>query len=81
MDKKTLTESVIQKAKRIRNPLCKRLYTIKEAAEYLGRAEWGVRDLIWKKEIPVVRGRGSRKIFLDISDLEAYVNRNKYVYH
>jgi hypothetical protein len=27
--------------------LRKLLFTLKEAAEYLGRSEWGVRELIW----------------------------------
>ena len=58
----------------------KRLYTIREAAAYLGRTEWGVRDLIWSREIPVVKGTSRRKIYLDILDLEAYVTRNKTQY-
>ncbi len=63
------------------NPLGKRLYTLKEAARYLGRSDWGMRDLIWAGKIPVVREEGGRKIFIDILDLIAYVERNKAVYH
>ena len=62
------------------NPV-KRLYTLKEAARYLGRSEWGMRDLIWAGKIPVVREEGKRKIFIDVHDLVAYVERNKAVYH
>jgi hypothetical protein len=58
----------------------KRLYTIKEAAIYLGRGEWGVRELIWKQAIPVVKEEGGRKIFIDIIDLENYINKNKSFY-
>ena len=61
------------------SPLHKRLYTLKEAAEYLGRSVWSVRELIWAGKIPVVRGDGDRKIFLDIHDIEEYINRNKLV--
>ena len=61
--------------------LSKRLYTLKEAAQYLGRSEWGMRELIWAGKIPVVREEGGRKIFIDILDLVAYVERNKAVYH
>ena len=64
----------------ISNPLCKRLYTLKESAEYLGRSEWGMRDLIWAGKIPVVREDGSRKIYVDILDLEEFVNHNKSIY-
>ena len=62
------------------NPLGKRLYNVKEAAQYLGRSVWGVRELIWAGEIPIVRGEGNRKIFLDVTDLDEYVRRNKSTY-
>ena len=58
----------------------KRLYTVKEAAEYLGRSEWGMRELIWAGEIPVVRQEGGRKIFLDIKDLMEFIEKNKSTY-
>ena len=61
-------------------PLRKRLYTLKEAAEYLGRSEWGMRELIWAGSIPVVRTEGGRKIFLDIEDLNDFINQNKSIY-
>jgi excisionase family DNA binding protein len=66
--------------KSISNPLDKRLYTLKEAALYLGRSVWGIRELIWSGKIPVVRGEGSRKIFLDIEDLNAFINGHKAIY-
>jgi excisionase family DNA binding protein len=53
----------------------KRLYTLKEASAYLGRSVWGVRELIWAGKIPVVRD--GRKIFIDILDLEKFVESNK----
>ncbi len=69
-----------QPGRKIQGPhLSKRLYTLKEAAEYLGRSEWGMRELIWAGKIPVVRE--GRKIFVDVDDLVAYVERNKEVYH
>jgi hypothetical protein len=63
-----------------RTPVLKRLYTLKEGAEYLGRSEWGMRELIWAGEIPVVKTEGGRKIFLDIEDLIDFINRNKSTY-
>ena len=79
MDGKTVTYqgNKIQKSA----PAVKRLYTLSEAAQYLGRSEWGMRDLIWAGKIPVVREKGGRKIFIDIHELVAYVERNRAVYH
>lgn len=71
----------LQKAQGIRNPMSKRLYTLKEAAEYLGRSEWGMRDLIWKQVIPVVKQPMCRKIYLDVSDLDAFIDKNKALYN
>jgi hypothetical protein len=65
---------------RISNPLCKRLYTLHEAAGYLGRSEWGMRELIWSGAIPVVRPTGGRKLYLDIMDLDSFITKNKSVY-
>ena len=56
----------------------KRLYTLKEASTYLGRSVWGVRELIWAGKIPVVRD--GRRIFIDILDLERFVEMNKSTY-
>ena len=70
----------IKEAHGISNPLSKRLYTLKEAAEYLGRSEWSMRELIWAGRIPVVRVDGGRKIFVDILDLMEFVEKNKSVY-
>ena len=79
--KETQTDTGSQKAQRIGNPLFKRLFTIKEAAVYLGRSVWSIRDLIWSGIIPVVKVSGGRKIYLDIVDLEEFINKNKEIYH
>jgi hypothetical protein len=81
MGKKTQTGIESKKAQGIYNPLGKRLYTLKEAAEYLGRSLWGMRDLIWKQVIPVVKQPMCRKIYLDINDLNAFIEKNKAVYN
>ena len=60
--------------------MSKRLYTLKEAAEYLGRSEWSMRELIWARKIPVVREDGGRKIYLDVSDLDRFIEQNKVTY-
>jgi hypothetical protein len=74
------SDQLIRKSEGFTNPLCKRLYTIKEGAGYLGRSEWGMRELIWAGEIAVVRTDGGRKIFLDIQELNDFIDRHKSVY-
>ncbi|HOE73140.1 MAG TPA: helix-turn-helix domain-containing protein [Deltaproteobacteria bacterium] len=64
------------RAHRISNPMRKRLFTIKEAAVYLGRPVWGVRTLIWNGRIPVIQD--GRKYFIDINDLDDYIERQKF---
>ena len=68
----------VKKAQGIRNPLPKRLYTLSEAAHYLGRTLWSMRELVWKGSIPIVRE--GKRIFVDVTDLEAYVSKNKTTY-
>jgi len=53
----------------------KRLYTVAEAAEYLGHTVWGLRSLIWSKTLPVVQN--GRKQFVDIFDLNTFIEKNK----
>jgi excisionase family DNA binding protein len=52
------------------------LFTVKEAAVYLGRSEQAVQHLIFQKELPVVRV--GRRVHLDRRDLEAWIEKNKY---
>lgn len=61
-----------------KKPLTKRLYTLKEAAVYLGRKESGMRILMWNGQIPVVRGDGSRKCYFDIHDMDKFIEDNKH---
>ena len=68
----------VKKTQGIGNPLCplkKRLYSVPEAAEYLGRSVWSIRELIWNGSIPCVRM--GRRVHLDIIDLDNWIERNK----
>jgi excisionase family DNA binding protein len=56
-------------------PLKKRLYSISEAASYLGRSVWSIRELIWKGSLPCVRE--GRRIHLDIIDLDQWIEKRK----
>jgi excisionase family DNA binding protein len=62
----------------ISKPLPKRLYTLPEAARYLGRTLWSMRELVWAGKLPIVRD--GKRIFVDINDLELYVTKNKMMY-
>lgn len=55
----------------------KRLYTLREAGEYLGRPTWGIRELIWSGKIPVIQDGKGGKMYLDINDLDGYIDRSK----
>lgn len=70
------------KAQRIANPvgerLNKRLYTIQESAEYLGRSVWSVRELIWKGLIPYIKV--GRRVHVDIYDLERFIETHKITF-
>ncbi len=56
----------------------KRLYSIKEAAVFLGRSDWSVREMLWAAKLPYIKD--GKRIFIDIIDLEAWVDRNKQVF-
>jgi len=56
-------------------PVPKRLYSVTEAAEYMGLTMWGLRHMIEVGRLPVVRN--GRRILLDIRDMDAYIDQNK----
>ena len=58
--------------------LAKRLYTIPEAAIYLGRSPGAVRSLIWSGKLPAVRD--GKRILVDIHDMDRWVEANKVCY-
>jgi excisionase family DNA binding protein len=55
-----------------------RLITIKQGAVYLGRGVYGVRELIWSGRLPYVQMGKGGKIWLDIRDLELWIQNNKW---
>ena len=57
------------------NRVQKRLYSLAEAAEYLGRSEWSVRRLIWVGKLPQVRS--GKRVHLDIEDMDKFIESNK----
>lgn len=68
-----------KKTRLIHYQMRKRLYTLEEASEYLGRPVYSVRCLIWKGSLPVVKEDGSKKQYLDIHDMDQFIETNKVV--
>ena len=71
------------KAQRISNPSQKpnkRLYSIPEAGQYLGRTVWSIREMIYAGKIPYIRD--GRRMLLDIKDMDSWIeeNRTRYSY-
>ena len=75
MASKTNISKGLKKAQRIGNPLTKRLFDLKEAAIYLGRPIFSVRTLIWNGDLP--RVKEGRKYYLDVYDMDDYIEKNK----
>ncbi len=70
------------KTQRISNPsqkLNKRLYSIPEAGQYLGRTVWSVREMVYTGKIPYIRD--GRRMFLDIRDMDSWIENNRCQYH
>ena len=56
-----------------------RLYSIPEAAAYLGRSVWSMREMVWAGKLPAVRD--GRRIFIDLEDMNRWIAQNKIKEH
>ncbi len=67
------------KAQRIHNPIggrpIKRLYSVEDAAEYLGHSVWGVREMLYAGKLPFIKD--GRRILVDIKDMDDWIEKNK----
>lgn len=79
MGAKECTGKAFSRAQGITNPQSPRLLTLKRGAEYLGLTVWAMRERIWAGQIPVVQFPGGRKQYLDIQDLDRFVDMHKRV--
>ena len=77
--KESRNNQVAMKEQRIDNPIqirpTKRLFSINEAAVYLGRTVCALREMLWAGKIPYVKD--GKRILLDIKDMEAWIEKNK----
>jgi hypothetical protein len=77
MASKSRTDKDSQEERKIPNLMRPRLLPLKKAAEYLGLTVWGMREAVWRGDIPVVKFPGGRKMFIDTQDLENFIQSNK----
>ena len=52
-----------------------RLFSVKDAAEYLGRSPHAIRNMISRKALPTVRQDG--RVYLDREDLDRLIEMHK----
>ncbi len=52
-----------------------RLLTVREAAEYIGRTETAVRELVWNGKLAHIRA--DRRVMFDIRDLDRWIDTNR----
>lgn len=73
----TKSERLIKYKAQRKNPKgpAKRLYTVPEAAFYLGRTVDALREIIWSGRLPCVKD--GRRVLLDVRDLDDFIDRNK----
>ena len=53
----------------------KRLYSVPEAACYLGRTVDALREVIWSGRLPYVKD--GRRVLIDIKDMDRFIENNK----
>lgn len=58
--------------------MAKRLLNEKEAAHYLGRSVWGIREMRYAGKLPFVKD--GRRVLFDIRDLDTWIDRTKMQY-
>jgi excisionase family DNA binding protein len=80
MSQKETKSRAFEYQKALHNHSGKRLYTLKEASEYLGRTVWAMRDLVYSGGVPHVRLPGERRYYFDVVDLDELIKRNKSSY-
>lgn len=74
----TKTQKIHKPVGAFKEPLRKRLLSVQEASIYIGRSIPALRELIWAGRLPIVKT--DRRIFLDVLDLDKWIDQNKTRY-
>jgi hypothetical protein len=69
----THANRAVQRLEEFSSAISPRLSTLKKAADFLGLTVWALRERIWAGHIPVVQFPGGRKQYVDIRDLEGFI--------
>lgn len=66
-----------RKTQGIDNPVRQRLLSLKQAAQYLGRGEDSMRELVYAHVFQVIQAGERSKLWLDLQDLDKWIESNK----
>ncbi len=64
--------------RRRRKRVKQRLFTVQQAALYLGRTVYALREIYYSGKLPVVKIDG--RIFIDVQDLDRPIEQSKVTY-
>jgi excisionase family DNA binding protein len=53
----------------------KRLYTVSEAADYLGRSVNAIREMQWAGKLPYIKD--GKRILFDIRDMDSWIESHR----
>ena len=65
------------KTQGIHSPMRQRLLSLKQAAQYLGRGEDSMREMIYGRVFQIIQLGGKSKMWLDLQDLDKWIEDNK----
>lgn len=70
-------EKLVEYKKARKNPKgpAKRLYSVPEAACYLGRTVDALREIMWSGRLPYVKD--GRRVLIDVRDMDEFIEKNK----
>jgi predicted site-specific integrase-resolvase len=73
----THANRAVHRLEKFSSAIYPRLLTLKKASDFLGLTVWALRERIWAGHIPVVQFPGGRKQYVDIRDLEGFIETHK----
>jgi hypothetical protein len=59
------------------SPVIPRLLNLQQAASYLGRGPWAMRELVYKRELTPIRNTPRGKCYFDRADLDRWIEKHK----
>ena len=75
--RKSLKKSDVTMARCSQDPVRPRLLSLQDSAVYMGTTTWFMRTLVWNGRIPCVRFAEKGKVFIDLEDLNEFIDKHK----